>query len=314
MSGRRTAPQLVPGLQELLTAQAGLARRSQLAGLGVTADHIARHIAAGRWRQVGPEVISVDNGRLDLEQRRWRAALHGPCGWIGGRSALESRGLRGYEPSVVHLLVPIENRPATLEGVRLHVTSRRPDTASESTGGLPVCSSPRATVDAAAWDPFPRAAAGLVLAVVQQRLATPDDIAAELAVAGRVRHRAVVRQALIDAGAGADSLAEADVVPLLRRAGLPVPRRQSVRAGRRRDLEVDLPDGRVLVIEVDGAPHNTPEARWVDAERDAELAAEGILGIRIPAFAIRHDPARVVARLRRIYEAAVARAVAAQAS
>ena len=147
-----------------------------------------------------------------------------------------------------------------------------------------------------------------MLSVVQQKLTDPIELAQELAVAGRVRHRAVIRDALIDAGAGAESVAEIDMAPLLRRAGFPAPTRQAVIAGRRRDLAVPLADGRWLVIEVDGAHHDDPEARWSDADRDAALVAADVPVIHIPAYAVRRDAARVVARLRAINETAQARA------
>lgn len=308
MSGRRGAIDRVPGLSALLDRQAGLARRSQLRELGITDGHVASHVAAGRWRVVAPEVVSVDNGRLDAEQRLWRASLHAPTGLIGGRSALQLARMTGYPPDEVHLLVPLANRPTPLSGVRIHVTRRWPDQAPAEVQGIACTGLARAAIDGAAWEDHPRRAAGLVLSVVQQRLVDPIDLAQELAVAGRVRHRAVVRDALVDAGAGAESVAEVDMAPLLRRAGFPAPTRQAVIAGRRRDLAVPLADGRWLVIEIDGVHHGGPEARWSDADRDAGLLAADVPVMRIPAYAVRRDAARVVARLRAINEAAQVRA------
>ena len=308
MSGRRTAQHEVAGLAELLAQQCGLARRTQLRELGVTRTHIAAHVAAGRWCAVAPEVISADNGRLDREQLSWRAVLHAPAGRIGGRSALETFGLRGYPPALVHVLCDRLNRPIPLEGVALHVTGRWPDDEPCPAPGLPRTPAARAVVDAAAWERWPRAAAGLTLAAVQQRIVTVTEIGAELALAGRVRHRAVVRGALLDATRGADSVAEVDIEPLLRRAGFTRWRRQVSAGGRRHDLEIDLADGTVLVLEIDGPVHDSPEARWADAARDAGIAAEGKLVVRISAYDIRHDPARVVAALRRIGDAARIRA------
>ena len=214
--------------------------------------------------------------------------------------------MTGYEPDDVHILVPRDQRPLRLPGVSIHVSDRLP--VLDSSGALPVTSAARAVVDAAAWSPHPRVAAGLVLAAVRRGLVSPHQLDAELADCGRVRHKTVVRECLADATSGAESLAEVDVVPLLRRAGLPAPRRQVRSSAGRHDLEVDLADGTVLVIEVDGPQHDTPEARWVDAARDAVHAADGKLVIRIPAYASRHEPHLVVARLRAIGEAAQARA------
>jgi hypothetical protein len=307
----RTRPDLArtaPEVAALFRRQAGLARRDQLRELGVTNDHVDGHVHAGRWAVVAPTVISADNGRLDHEQLLWRAALHAPCGWIGGRSALAVDGLEGYPPARIHLLVPRLRRPDPLEGVVIHVSRRLPGDAPDLARGLPRTGAARSTIDAAAWDPHPRLAAGLVLAVIQQRLATPDDVLVELDAAGRVRHRAVVRQAIEDALDGAESLTEVDVEPLIRRAGMTVARRQVRRPGRREDIEVDLPDGTVLVVEVDGHQHDTPQARWADAARDAEVLADGRLPFRIPAYAVRHERAVVVARLRAIHDAALRRA------
>jgi very-short-patch-repair endonuclease len=301
VTGGRHATTAIPGLATLLASQAGLARRAQLRELGIVRQAVANQVAAGRWRMVAPEVVSVDNGRLDFEQLLWRAALHAPLGWVAGRSALAVHGLTGYAPRDVHLLTPRISRPLPLPGVVLHVSGRLPEGGSRSASGLPVTTAARATVDAVAWETRPRAAAGLALAVVQQGLARPEDIAQELAVAGRVRHRAVLREALGLAADGADSVAEVDVLRLVRRAGLPEPGRQVRILGRRHDLAVLLPDGRTLVIEVDGPQHESPEARWADAAHDADLAAAGVVVLRIPAYAVRHHPDEVVARLREIW-------------
>jgi very-short-patch-repair endonuclease len=108
--------------------------------------------------------------------------------------------------------------------------------------------------------------------------------------------------------AGADALSEVDAEPLILRAGLPRPRRQVVIAGRRRDLVVDLPDGTLLVIEIDGPQHDDPRARWLDSQRDAELIALGYAVLHIPAYVLRSDPGRVVAQLTTIRRQAEQRA------
>jgi very-short-patch-repair endonuclease len=307
MSGRRQAHHEVPGLGEVLERQAGVVRRSQLSALGVTRKHVEAQVAAGRWRLAAPEVVTVDNGRLDDEQRHWVAVLHAPQGWVGGRSALRHRGLDGYAPPLIHVVGSRTARPSALDGVVYHVSDRLP--GQHSLGdGLPLTSAARAVVDAAAWERWPRAAAGLTIAAVAQRVVTVTEVSAELALAGRVRHRAVVRGALLEAAGGAESVAEVDIAPLLRRAGIASWRRQVRAGGRRHDIEVDLPDGTVLVVEVDGPLHESPEARRRDAERDAGIAAEGKLRVRVSAYDVRHEPTRVVAALRTIVAAARNRA------
>lgn len=305
MTGRAAYDESVPGLAALLRSQAGLARRGQLRSLGVTDRHVASQLAARRWQLVAPEVVSTDNGRLDRVQLQWRAALHASTGWLGGRSRLEVAGLQGYEPERVQLLVPMDARPAALAGVHVHVTRRLSGLESDlEPGRLPLAPLARSVVDAASWSPHPRLAMGVLVAALQQRLVLPGEVDAELAVAGRIRHKVAIRAVISDAAGGGESVSEIDLAPLLRRAGLPNFRRQVSAPGRRSDVEVDLPDGSVLVIEVDGPTHDTPEGRWRDSERDASVAADGKLMLHLPTYAIRFDPNGVVRRLVRIRVAA----------
>lgn len=288
--------------------QHGLARRSQLQELGLSRKHVAANVAAGRWQLVAPEVVSVDNGRLDRAQLRWRAVLHAPHCWLGGRSALEVLGQAGYEPDGVHLLVPRHARPDRIAGVVLHVSDRLDGLVAASPCQLPVVPAARAVVDAVAWSPHPRVAAGVLLDALRQGLTTAAEVDAELGRAGRIRHKVAAREALRAWGEGAESVAEVDLGPLLRQAGITQFRRQVVAGGRRHDVEAELEDGTILVVEVDGAAHESAERRWADAERDSETLAEGKLLLRVPAYSVRGDAAAVVARLRRIGDSARRRA------
>ena len=75
-----------------------------------------------------------------------------------------------------------------------------------------------------------------------------------------LRRAAAIRELLADVAGGSQSLAEIDVLRLCR-AGAGAARRRKQRRRDRRvgcrytDCEWDLPDGRVLVLEIDGAFH-----------------------------------------------------------
>jgi very-short-patch-repair endonuclease len=298
MPRRLDLGELAEPLARTVRLQEGLVRRSQLHEHGVKRGHIAARVRAGRWQLVAPEVVSTDNGRLDREQLLWRAVLHAPAAaWVGHLSALSRSGLDGWARDDVHILTVRCRRPHRLSGVVVHQTDRMPGEVPDLSRGLPLVPSARATLDAAASMPHPRIAAALVIASLQQRVTAADALAREIDAAGRVRHKLAIAAALDSYRGGADSHAEVDIEALIRRAGLPAPRRQVVIAGRPRDLVVDLPDGRMLVIEVDGPQHDDPRARWVDAQRDAELIALGYAVLRIPAYAIRADGASIVAQL-----------------
>jgi len=118
--------------------------------------------------------------------------------------------------------------------------------------GLPVA---RSAVDAAAWQPHVRYATAVLAAVVQQRLVTAREL---------------------------------DVAALCRRFDLRPPERQRVRRdrdGRRRylDCEWRLDDGRLVVLEVDGAHHATVASWEDDMRRERQVVAGGRAVLRASA-------------------------------
>lgn len=314
MSGRAHALDLVPGLRELATTQRGVVRRDQLRSLGVLARHVRHQVDAQRWTTYGPHVVVLKTGQLSRDQRFAAAVLHvGSGAALAGRSALELRGLRAWQCDPVHVVAPVTSTPTPLRGVVVH-RSRNLGAEDLVVGAWPACTVPaRAAVDAASWEPTERSASGLVLAVVQQRLARVEELMMQLERPGPVKHRALLRDVLRAASGGADALSEMDVARLVRRAGLPEPRRQVVIAtpeGRRRvDLAVDLPDGRVLIIEVDGPQHADPRVREDDAVKDAALVAAGYVVLRIPVTLLRRSPGTVLSQLQAIADAARGRVV-----
>jgi very-short-patch-repair endonuclease len=334
MSGRTHPLDHVTGLRELARRQLGVVRRDQLAALGVSSDHVRSQVRAERWRVIGPFVVVLSTGALTRAQQRAVAALHaGPGARLAGRTALEQLGLRSWETDLLHVSVPRGCRVRPLPGVVAHTRvalgrsspAAEPDprAASGHAGGAgerrrthdeaidawpPTDSAATAAVDAASWERSAASATSLVIAVVQQRLATAAEILEELDRRPRVRHVRALRAALGEADAGAHSRAELDVAVLVRRAGLGAPRRQvaiETALGRLQvDLLVALPDGRRLVIEVDGPHHDDPRVRASDQERDAALIALGYVVLRIPIALLRADPERVLAQLRAFAAAA----------
>jgi very-short-patch-repair endonuclease len=227
---------------------------------------------------------------------------------LAGLTGLEELGLRGWEREPVHLLVPHGHRPPPLRGLVVHQTHHLDASHAAPLVWPPCTAAARAAVDAASWERHPRTACGLVVAVVQQGLATAYDVLEALERPGPVRHRALLRRVLLDAADGADSQAEIDVARLLRSLGLgPVQRQLLVDTPEGRfpvDLAVRLPDGRVLVIEVDGPHHDDPRQRERDAIKDAAIIAAGHVVLRIPVSLLRSSPATVRAQLRAIVDAA----------
>ncbi|MEJ5868414.1 hypothetical protein WDV85_11785 [Pseudokineococcus sp. 5B2Z-1] len=249
-------------------AQAGCVSHAQLREHGVGPDVVRRRVAAGLWQVRGPQVV-LHGGPLDVGARRAAVVLDaGEGAALGAWTALAVHGLEGWERDVVHVVLPPGRRRAPLPGSVHHVSRRCRDEDVVVRDALAVHRVERAAVDAAAWSPADRTAGGLLAAVVQQGLSTPARLGAALDVAGQVRRGAEMRAVLADLAGGSQAMSEVDLVRLCRRNGLPVPVRQAVRldaTGRRRYLDAEwrLPDGRRVLLEVDGVGHLDP-ARWYD--------------------------------------------------
>jgi very-short-patch-repair endonuclease len=291
-------------LADLLDRQSGVASRRQLAGIGYSSDRIAGQVRARRWRIVGPAVVT-HRGPLTFEQRCWVAVLAlGPRSALCGRTALEWAGLKGWADGEVHVVVPRGAYIRTWPGVTVH-ESRRYDPAvdRERSAGPPRTPVPRSAIDAAAWTPSLRAACGLLAAVVQQRIASPERLARALDRVGRVRHCRAMRLAISDISGGAQALSEIDAVHVLRVAFPDAVVRQQVRvesSGRRRylDLEIEFADGRRLAIEIDGGLHLAPLRWWDDQRRHNDVVIAGRAVLRFPTVVVRHQPYEMVAQVR----------------
>lgn len=279
-------------------------RRSQLLSLGVTRLHVRSHVAAGRWRALGPNVVALTTGPLSRRQEMLAGLLHvGRDGALTGWTALEVGGLRGWYRPGVHVVVSHGSRTPDLPGLVVHQT-RHLDPCDIALGDPRRVTTARAAIDAAGWLPSERSASGLVLAVAQQKLATPGEMLEVLARIWRVRHTAVLREVL-EAAAGFDSQAERDVYRIARRVGFRDVRRQArietptgpIRA----DLAIGLSDGTTLLVEVDGPSHDDPLRRAADAARDAALLGLGYLVLRVPVTLLRSDPQAVETMFRSIW-------------
>lgn len=316
MTGAAHALETVDGLAALARDQHGVVSREQLRALGVTADHVRHQLRARRWARHGQFVVALHTGPLTRPGWAWAAALHSaPYGLITAWTALEARGLQRWRRELIHVAHPRGTTVAPAPWIARHESRRLDlDADRDHTTDLPMVRAARAAVDAACWSDRADHASALILAVVQQRVAAPSDLADELDAAGPVRHRRAIAEAIDLSVAGAESLAEGRVGPILRAAGLPPPRRQTRRllAGRRSrtDIEVDLPDGSVLVIEVDGPDHEGAQRRALDAVRDLGNLAQGRVTVRVTPWMLVYRRQELIDALVRVRVAAERRAAA----
>jgi hypothetical protein len=190
-----------------------------------------RQIRAGRWRPVGPLTVALRNGPLTAQQHSWVVLLSaGPKAGLGGRTALEMAGLRGWESARVHVVVPIGRRVPEIAEIPMEVRqTRRGEAYRFALHGSPVRTPvEHSALDAAAWSSSPRACAGILAAVVRQRLTNASRLLVALAENGPIMHRPLMRRTLQDIAGGAQALSEIGIGRLCRRHGLTVTARQAI--------------------------------------------------------------------------------------
>jgi hypothetical protein len=287
-----------------LPDQADVFSRKQLLDAGLSPGRLAAQVSAGRWQAPTSTVYVLHNGPLTERQRWWVATL--AVGPLAGRTAMSAWGVTGWPSDHVEVLVARGSTPELPMGIRLKVHESRRFSSdhvhpAREPQRVPI---ERAAIDAAAWTPKPRHACGLLAAVVQQRKTTAPKLLEELRGAGAVRHVRVLRAGLHDLAGGAEALSEVDLARVCRRYGLIVPERQVIRldpSGRRRylDARVSAPNGRSVLVEVDGALHLLVSSYWQDMQRLNEMVIGGNRVLRFPSVALHVDEETVGNQLRR---------------
>jgi hypothetical protein len=273
---------------------------SRLVRSGCTQGHIKAQLAARRWGYA----IVLHNGPLTAQERWYVARVHGgPGALLTAFTAAEAYGLRGWPRDEVHVLAKPGTRvsPRSPVPVGLHRVGDWTRVRRHPRGPVHVLA--QALLVAAASFDSPRPACGILAAAVQQRLVTPWRLRTALGDARCTPHRSILLHAVDDIAQGAQALSEIDFVRLCRRFKLPPPVQQLVRrepGGRRRYLDATWrrPDGRLVVVEVDGAVHMDQRRWWSDQARQNRLVLANAVVLRYPSVVVRTQPELVAAELR----------------
>ena len=296
--------------QDLARRQDNIVTRAQLAEIGIDSRTVRRHVDNGDWSIIGPRVVLTAPGSPTDDQCTRAGLLH-PRGaaCLAGRKALAVHGLTGWERGSTVILVDADDRSArqSICGVT-YVRTRIGLTAlSSERKGLDTLKIEPATLLLASafvdgrWGEkrSARSAGGLLAAAVQQRRTTAEALTGWLPRLPRLRHIALMRGFLDDIAGGSQSMAEIDLMDTCRSFGLAPPARQCRRRDsesrlRFTDAEWDLPDGRTLVLEVDGSFHRTHDAWEDDLRRQRRIENPKRLVIRCTAVELRSEPEEVV--------------------
>lgn len=307
-SGPRQAAAVTEGPPEwrrIAREQGGLLTRAQLRACGITPGQVAHRVKTERWQRLAPTVIATFTGPLSREHLQWLAVLHAGDGSIlGGATAAEAAGLRNWVRDEVTVLVPYANEvPGPIDGVAF-VRTRRSTSSMRARDAHP----PRARLEPAillfgAADRSERTAQAILAAAVQQQLTAPTELREWIDRLQPLRRARLLKQTLDDIEGGSQSLAELDIRRMCRTFGIARPARQVKRrdaSGRLRytDCEWRLPDGRTLILEVDGGFHMDVDHWEDDLARQRALAATDRIIVRCTAREARDDPARVARDLK----------------
>ena len=286
--------------------QAGMLSRRQLNLLGFDHNYVRHQVGARRWVTRTPLVVSTTTGSLTFVQRAWLGLLHaGPGSAVGGLSAAKLRGLKNWERTDVTILIPADADVAPAEGISFVRTRRDISAMVAPDRRSPVCGIEPAVLLFAAYTSSSRTACGLLAAAVQQRLTTAQDLKQWLELMRPLRRARLLRAALVDVDGGAQSMAEIDIGRVCRRFLLPLPGRQIKRRDqfgviRYTDCEWRLPNGRVVVLEIDGAFHMEAEHWAADMTRERGLVIDGSTVLRCSSIELRRSPGAIARDLRAV--------------
>lgn len=278
-------------VHDVASRQSGIVSVHQALRSGLTRQEVEADVRARRWQRAGHQCLVVHTGPLVREAVEWLAVLDsGPRACLDGASSLVRAGLKNFEVERVRVSVP-RGVPVTrneLWDVRQTRRLRMDDLAEDS---IPRTRSEVAAVRAALWARTDREAGLVVSMAVQQRVTTPQLMAAEMVRVRRDRRRLLLNELIIEVGGGAESLGEIDVARECRERGLPEPSRQVKRQGRGSRWFVDVEWKRFgVIVEVDGIHHSWADQVVGDALRQNELAISGAVVLRLPLSGLRWAP------------------------
>jgi very-short-patch-repair endonuclease len=311
--------------------QHGVVTVAQLREAGLSRQMIWRRVRKGRFAPLHRGIYRV-GPRLSARADEMAAVLAcGPSAVLSHRSAAALWGLlppprRGAgRPALPHeISVWRSDRGRAAAGVRAHrVTTLGPGDRT-TREGIPVTTPARTLLDLATLaarrpetaerDPLPpvtrRDLERAVAKAEREGLASSDDLRAHLAASPRWPGSVVLRHILDLEGGPAFTRSEAEerLLDLIRKARLPPPR-TNVRVDR---FEVDFLWSRAgVAIEVDGYAFHASRDRFEgDRARDGDLAALGVLVIRVTWRQICDEPLAVVSRVAQALGRAEARSAA----
>jgi very-short-patch-repair endonuclease len=286
--------------KRLLARQQGILTAAQAQQLGVPRATIHRRTRGERpaWQRVLPRVYATFAHPLTPQQKTIAAWLYaGEDAALTGAAAVHWWAL-SYLPSEVAALpvdvvVPHRRQCASMKFARITRCRDSPETTNvHHVRCVPLA---RAVADCARRLHSYDAVLALVASALNSGRTTLEALAVELNE-GPTKGSRLLRRALLDASENVRSVPEAQLLALIRDAGLPDP---LVNQALEIDGQVFVPDFRWgrLILEVDSRLHHLlrPGSYAATLRRRALLESAGYRVIPVAPETIRDDPAGTLA-------------------
>jgi hypothetical protein len=284
-------------LRPLLNRQRGLLSRQQARACGLTDDSL-RHRArpGGPWQRLQAGVYMTVTGEPTPEQREIAALLYaGPRSVLTGAAALRQHELRTSATAAVDVLVPVSCKRPDRGYIAVHRTRQMP-TVVAVRGALRYTLPARAVADTVRGQRRLSDARAVVGGVVQRRLCTVAELAAELELRPG-RGTALLREVLAEVADGIRSAPEGDLREVVRASALPRPLynpRLYLNGQFLAEPDAWWEEASVLG-EVDSREwHLSPENWESTMRRHDRLAAAGLTVLHFSPKQIRTEPGEVV--------------------
>jgi hypothetical protein len=263
---------------------------------------VRHRIESGRWQRVARGVVVTHNGTLtDAERDAVALAAAPPGSVLAGLTALRIDGFDGPRIDQRFVVAPPGRRAHQVENLVTHWSS---ELSSLDVHPLrqPMRTRPaRSAVDAASWSGSSCRARWIIIAVIQQGIASASQIRESLERRGHCRHRGVILESTYDAEGGMHSLPERDFALIWSALQLPPLEHQRVVEGRNGRYFLDawcpyLGFG----VEVHGLPHREVENWDADVTRANDVIIEGRPHLTFTSYAVRHGRLAVADQLQRM--------------
>lgn len=286
----------------LAVRQWGVVSRGQLLDAGLSPTVMRNRVRSGQLIRLHRGVYAVGHTRLRREGH-WLAAVLavGPGAVLSHRDAAGLHGLRPANHAQTDVTTTAQ--PRSVPGIRLHRTRTLDAHDVTTVAGIPVTTVARTLLDLAGTVPHDHLAKAIKEA---ERNRTFDLRKVEAAMArtrgrrgrGHRALKAAIAEHAALAGSRTRSSLEDAFLPLILRAGLPLPSTNALVEG----FEVDAVwRAKRVAVELDGwQDHGTRRAFERDRARDAALVAAGWRVVRFTHRQVTQGPDAVVETLRRL--------------